>query len=158
MTPDPENGIRLRSANPADCPRLSVVAQAAKAHWGYPAEWLEAWREELTFEPADLQSQQVTVAEAGGQVLGLSALLLEGDQAEIEHLWVDPEAHGRGVGRQLLEALISAARAQGARRVEILSDPYAVGFYERMGARRIGEQTSDLFGSPRTLPVYEITL
>ena len=36
--------------------------------------------------------------------------------------------------------------------VEILSDPNAEGFYQKMGAHRIGEAVSDIDGEPRTLP------
>ena len=42
-------------------------------------------------------------------------------------------------------------------RLTILSDPYAAGFYERNGARLIGEAPSDAIPG-RSLPLYEIKL
>jgi hypothetical protein len=33
--------IRLATAD--DTPGLTAIARAAKAHWGYPAEWLAGW-------------------------------------------------------------------------------------------------------------------
>jgi hypothetical protein len=42
--------------------------------------------------------------------------------------------------------------------LEIESDPNADGFYQRMGARRIGTRVTTLEGQPRKLPVlvYEV--
>ena len=40
--------------------------------------------------------------------------------------------------------------------VSITADPNAAGFYERMGARRIGELDSQIDGTPRKLPRLKI--
>lgn len=45
---------------------LSRLAFRSKAHWGYPREWLEAWRPELTLTPATLREQRVFVARRHG--------------------------------------------------------------------------------------------
>ena len=42
-------------------------------------------------------------------------------------------------------------------RLTILADPHAAGFYERNGARQIGEAPSDAIPG-RSLPLYEIML
>jgi hypothetical protein len=40
--------------------------------------------------------------------------------------------------------------------VELLADPFATGFYERLGARRAGEVPAPMPGArDRTLPRYE---
>jgi len=36
--------LRIRRALPDDSERLSQIARAAKAHWGYPEAWLVAGR------------------------------------------------------------------------------------------------------------------
>ena len=33
----------IRRAVPAEAASLTAIAKAAKAHLGYPAEWLDAW-------------------------------------------------------------------------------------------------------------------
>jgi hypothetical protein len=42
--------------------------------------------------------------------------------------------------------------------IEIEAEPNAVGFYERMGATRVGENEYELEGQPRILPllIYKI--
>jgi GNAT superfamily N-acetyltransferase len=54
------------------------------------------------------------VAQVDGRPAGCGGLRRLGPTtAEIKHMWIDPSARGRGVGRQLLTALEQAARALG---------------------------------------------
>ena len=52
---------------------------------------------------------------------------------------------------------IDEARRRGAKRLTILADPYAAAFYERHGARPVGEAPSDAIPG-RLLPLYEVAL
>jgi len=73
-------------------------------------------------------------------------------------VWVEPSLHGNGVGRALVMHALSEARSRQVAAVELLSDPFATGFYERLGARRIGEVPAPMPGArDRTLPKFEFT-
>lgn len=151
-----DGGIALRAARPEDAPRLSAVAYAAKAHWGYPADWLEAWRDELRVTPEDLAADRFVVADRDGEAVGFLGLSSAGETPAIEHLWVDPPAMGTGVGRRLLADALAWCRARGLSRLEVVSDPQAEGFYRRLGAERIGDVPST--PPPRRLPLLEFRL
>ena len=56
---------------------------------------------------------------------------------------MEPDAIGRGHGRRLWCHAVALARALGAWRMRIESDPFAEPFYRAMGAERIGEAASD---------------
>lgn len=60
----------------------------------------------------------------------------------LEALFVDPSMIGTGVGRRLFLWSVEAARALGAARMEIASDPGAAAFYRAMGAVDAGEVAS----------------
>ncbi|HXO91994.1 MAG TPA: GNAT family N-acetyltransferase, partial [Stellaceae bacterium] len=75
----------------------------------------------------------------------------------LDKLFVEPRRTRAGVGRRLLRHAIAEARQRGARRLTILSDPFAAGFYQRNGATRIGEAPSDAVPG-RMLPLFEIDL
>jgi len=79
------------------------------------------------------------------------------DTLDLEKLFVEPQWLGTGVGRALMAHAIDEARRRGAKRLTILADPYAAGFYERNGARLLGEAPSDAIPG-RSLPLYEIRL
>ena len=146
--------LQLRAAAPADLPALNSIAWAAKAHWGYPDEWMEAWRDSLTLTADDLARWSVRVAvDSDGEVLGFCATSSGRPRWSVEHLWVRPRALGRGVGRRLVREALERAREGGAEGLEIESDPYAEGFYLRLGAERVGAAAAPMPGAPeRTLP------
>jgi GNAT superfamily N-acetyltransferase len=146
----------VRAARLDETARLTEIAFAAKAHWGYPAAWLELWRPSLTFDETLLERDWVRVAELDGATRGVLALADAWPDVELSHLWIDPPAIGRGLGRLLLEAAVAEARRQGAARITIVSDPYAVPFYEHMGARTVGEEASEPEG--RMLPRMDLSL
>jgi GNAT superfamily N-acetyltransferase len=81
----------------------------------------------------------VFVAEAGSEILGFYSLIV-GDEPEIDLMFVSDAAQGKGAGRALFEHMRAIARDEGIHSVLIVSHPPSVGFYERMGAVRIGEK------------------
>lgn len=73
------------------------------------------------------------------------------------HLNIAPEGRGRGAGRVLLDAFLSAARAAGTRGVHLgtrLDNPHR-SFFEKNGFVEIGRATVPSFQSegPRTDPI-----
>jgi N-acetylglutamate synthase-like GNAT family acetyltransferase len=146
----------IRRATAEDADALSDLAHRAKAHWGYPATWMRQWDAQLTIIPGYLEMHDVWVSDEDGTIVGMCALEDCQDHWNMEHVWVDPDAHGRGIGRALVMHALNEARRRHAGVVELLSDPYASGFYERLGARRAGEVPAPMPGAKdRTLPRYE---
>jgi len=78
------------------------------------------------------------VAEEGGQVLGYA--VLDADTGEVDAVFVDPAAHGQGIGLALLQALEGLAREQGVEELFLSASLNAVGFYERAGFRALREK------------------
>lgn len=146
--------IQIRDAEAGDLPVLNGIARAAKGHWGYPEEWLEAWRDGLTLTADDLARWSVRVAvDSGGEVLGFCATSPARERWIVEHMWVRPGLIGRGVGRTLVRDALDRAREGGALGLEIESDPHAEGFYLRLGATTVGAVPAPMPGAPdRTLP------
>jgi GNAT superfamily N-acetyltransferase len=145
-----EVSVEIRDATVDDCEALSALAFASKAHWGYDDAFMEACRDEVTIRPVDLERARLRVAVAT-ETLGFHGI--EGD--ELEWLFVAPAATGRGIGAALFADALDIAHHAGVKTLRIDADPNASGFYERMGARRIGETPSASIPG-RVLPVYAI--
>lgn len=141
-----------------DAELLSHIAFASKAYWGYPERWMEIWKPQLTFTPEYFREHANWVAELGGNPIAFYTLLEKDGYAWIENLWVLPEYIGKGVGKQLFLHAADLARQHGHNALQLEADPNAVGFYEKMGMRKIGERRSEVEGQPRILPIMEMTL
>jgi ribosomal protein S18 acetylase RimI-like enzyme len=63
---------------------------------------------------------------------------------ELKRLYVARAWHGRGVGQALMNAVLNAARARGAKTLWLgvwERNPRAVAFYEKYGFTRVGEHS-----------------
>ena len=143
--------MTIRRARPDEADALTALATRAKAHWGYDAEFMARVIDAMTISAADIEAHQVWLLEdASGRVVGFHRVI-PGDPAEVEDMWVEPDAMGHGHGRRLFEHAVAIARSLGASALELDADPNAAGFYERMGMERIGETPSTLIPG-RALP------
>src|SRR5262245_10856127 len=136
---------RIRLARPDEAPALSDICVRSKAHWGYDSEFMRlSWRS-LQIDPAAIVAGRVFVAvDARDEPLGVvDCVLLGDDDVDLMHLFVEPGALGRGLGRALFATAVEWTRAQARRRLVIASDPNAVGFYRRLGAVDAGWIASD---------------
>lgn len=148
----------LRRSTASDAPALTRVAHAAKRHWGYPERWIELWKDALTITPEFISNNQVYVALVNGEIAGFSALVVTENKVWLEHLWVLPKHIGAGLGKTLFIHAAGVAATTGAKVIEIESDPNAEGFYNRMGAKRVGEVVSTIDGEKRVLPLLAFDL
>ncbi|MEP7289148.1 MAG: GNAT family N-acetyltransferase [Chloroflexota bacterium] len=146
----------IRKAKPKDAARLTQIAFAAKAYWGYPASWIALWRDTLTITPEYIATVEVYTAVVGGEIVGFYALIGAGEKLTLNDLWVLPEMIGQGIGRVLFEHACHHAKTLGAEILEIEADPNTEGFYQHMGAQRVGEHLSEIEGQPRILPVFHL--
>jgi GNAT superfamily N-acetyltransferase len=79
------------------------------------------------------------VAEVDGRVLGFATVLPNGEfEAELEDLFVAPEAWRKGIGRQLLAEAERRASALGAHALCVVANQNARRFYEACGYRQTG--------------------
>jgi len=150
--------VLIRKAEPGESESLTALCIRSKAHWGYDAAFMRMCAVTLAVSEADIALDRVLVAvDDQGRAIGMACVLPEGQTADLDALFVDPSAIGRGAGRLLFEAAIERARTLGARRITILADPNAARFYERMGAHFVRNAPSDAIPG-RTLPFYECDL
>jgi len=150
--------LQIHRARPEQANALTQIALAAKAHWGYPARWMEIWKPQLTFSPEYLEESESWVAEVDTRPIAFYTLQERAGTAWIENLWVSPEYIGKGVGKGLFLHAVELSRQRGYKLLRLEADPNAIGFYERMGMHKIGERQSEVEGQPRTLPLMELNL
>ena len=149
--------IVIRRARPADAGRLTEIAMAAKASWGYTASFMARCRAALAIDAAMIAVRDFHLAEDERGILGFYGFEPEPDGIGVSHMFVLPEAVGRVVGRLLWNHAVGQARKQGASALIAVSDPNAAGFYRRMGAEPAGARPSEI-DPARPLPIYRLSL
>lgn len=153
-------------ANSDDHATLTRVAFSAKSHWGYPKEYFRIWQPELTVTPDYLTANSVFTYEDRGVIVAWYSLVeLENDTEHgpvkldaglwLDHMWVLPDHIGEGIGRLLFEHIVVQMTDLGYVRLRVLADPFARGFYEKMGCSHVDDYASTIEGRTIPLMVFE---
>ena len=113
----------LRPPTVEELPTLSALCLRSKAVWGYGSGFMEACRSELTIQACELQSTSIAVAEENGKVVGVAQVKVNGGEADLLKLFVEPTTLRGGVGMQLFHWATSEATAMGVIRMFDRSRP-----------------------------------
>jgi GNAT superfamily N-acetyltransferase len=147
--------VLVRPARPDEASALAALAVRSKAHWPYPREFVRRFAATLGLTPEVVAANDVQVGERDGELRGFYTLLHRGPLAVLDDLWLEPGEIGHGTGRLLFEHATARASGAGARVLEWEAEPYAAGFYERMGGETVRWADSPL---GRRLPVMQLRL
>ena len=148
---------KLRTPQPELAAALSELCLRSKAVWGYDAAFLEACRPALTLTAEDWKDSDLQIAVDGERILGLAQVRSDGQIAELDKLFIDPDARAAGIGRSLFAWCVKAALNRGATVMTIDADPGAADFYRRMGAVDDGVMASTVIPG-RFLPRLKLEL
>ncbi len=149
--------MTIRAARADEHREISELALRSKSYWGYSEEFLDACREELTFDAEACASGMAWVALDGPAIVGVSVIEGAPPIGELAGLFVDLPAIGTGCGRMLLTHTLRAAREFGFVELVLDADPGAELFYTRFGAERIGTSPSGVLPG-RVLPHMKFVL
>jgi ribosomal protein S18 acetylase RimI-like enzyme len=118
----------------SDVPRLSALVRAAYSHY---VERLGGPPRPMTDDYAEVvRDHRMTVAERGGEIVGLVVLRVDDEGFFVDNVAVDPAHQGIGVGRALLEHAEVAARDAGFRWIHLFTHERMVenlALYVRIG-------------------------
>jgi len=125
----------------ASAPRADFVAALNRAYADYyvPIHLHESSFEELV-QREDIKLESSIAAHDNGAIVGLGMLGVRGARGWIGGMGVVPERRGQGVGRQMLNALISEARRLGLARLQlevIIQNEPAYQLYQSVGFKRL---------------------
>jgi len=135
----------IREMRPADWPAVSrIYAEGIATNNATLDPTVPAW----PVWDAGHRAECRLVAELGGEVVGWTALSSYSAREVYqgvawESVYVAEAARGRGIGRQLLEALIPASEAMGIWTLLAgieLENAASLALHERVGFRRVGVQ------------------
>ncbi|HEX8316334.1 MAG TPA: GNAT family N-acetyltransferase [Flavisolibacter sp.] len=102
----------------------------------------------LHFSPEELEQEKEHMHMAAyedDQILGCCMLVKEGeDTVRLRQMAVVNDVQGKGIGRALMQFAENLARDRGYKRITMHARKAAVGFYERLGYRKVGEEFDEI--------------
>jgi GNAT superfamily N-acetyltransferase len=132
----------IREAEAQEQRELTRLCVRATVHAGQDEAFIDRVMPLLTISLPMIMSGSVRVAQGeSGEIAGVAVAVptaLSGI-ALLYSLYVEPAQWKRGVGRSLFAAAAARAQALKAGALMIYAHPWAQGFYQRLGAIRIGE-------------------
>jgi maltose O-acetyltransferase len=159
--------IIIERSLPSEHSLLTEIAFAAKRHWHYPEDYFDVWKNELTITAEYINKNIVYSAKNENRVIGFYSIVENpadfhsGDVFVpkgfwLEHIFILPEFHHLGIGRELIRHIRHLAPTHEIEKLLIFVDPFARGFYDKIGAefRYISKSTIP----NRFIPVYELTI
>lgn len=140
----------IRTANPEDYPKIMEIWRSAvKATHDFLAEEDFNYFNEAI--PRDyLPNLEVYLITENGEPQGFASVV----EGNLAMLFIHDDIRGKGYGKKLYEFMKSKT---GLIKVDVNEqNPQAIGFYEKMGFRKIGRSEKD--GSGKDYPIIHMSL
>jgi GNAT superfamily N-acetyltransferase len=93
----------------------------------------------LELDSAPIRNGRTRVAVCGGVVVGFASIELRGEAFELIDLFVDPDHRRSGIGRALVEDLVTIAIGAGVTRIDVDGNHHALDFYRAVDFSEVGE-------------------
>jgi hypothetical protein len=157
--------IKINKAQDNDCDILTEISFAAKGHWNYPNSYYELWKDELTISRDYINHNIVYKALFSDLILGFYSIVenksdfYSGETLVkkgfwLEHIFIKPDYHKFRIGRLMIDHAKMISKAIRINHLLIFVDPYAKGFYDKIGADYLYDSKSSIPG--RLIPVYDL--
>jgi GNAT superfamily N-acetyltransferase len=145
-----DNKIFIRTANENDVPAIFALIKEL-AEFEKLADQIKTTENELHKTLfGDDRFVEILLAEVNGQIVGQAlffknfSTFLGKPGIYLEDLYVKPEMRGKGIGKMLLDKIISIAKERNYGRVEwsVLNwNESAIDFYKKIGAEPLDDWT-----------------
>jgi GNAT superfamily N-acetyltransferase len=130
----------IRDARSTDGPELTRMVRGSGA---YAGEYRVMVAPQLIDDAYVAANPTRVYVDDRGRIVGFASLLVPGrgvaGEAELDFMFVADDRQGRGIGRALMDDVVTISRELGVERLHIVSHPPSEGFYRSVGAVRVGE-------------------
>lgn len=157
----------IRRASDKESDELTTISFTSKRYWKYPESYFDVWKDELTITSAYINNNEVYTAIVDAKTVGFFSIVKVNEDFQtadfliregfwLDHIFVHPDFIRKRVGSELISFAKELCRQKKISYIYILSDPYAKGFYDRVGAQFIEEIPSNIRG--RTVSLYKFSV
>ena len=146
--------MKILSAHISDDIRLTEITFLSKSYWGYSAEQMEKWKEDLTISQDYIREKEVFVLKKDKEIIGYYSFYhVKPTTIKLDNLFLVPEFIGMGLGKLLMKDFMDRCKLLSVNEITLDSEPFATDFYLKQGFRIVNQKDSSVPG--RFLPVME---
>lgn len=145
--------MQILPAEKCDAKMLTDLCIASKRIWNYPPEYFQIWEDELTITPNKIESQPIFKGICKNSLVGMYSLIEWEQSFYLEHIFIDPAWIRHGFGSKLIYHALETSKSLGYKTLNVLVDPNARGFYDKLGAIWVKDIPSNIPG--RMIPYYQ---
>lgn len=126
--------LGIRTATLDDFDAVQEIFRRASLFNEGDRPYLLAFPDALELPDAQLREGRTRVGcLTDGNIVGFITTEARSDHVELIDLFVDPTHMRRGIGRELLEDLVSSLRGSGIVRIEVTANRHSLDFYRDVG-------------------------
>lgn len=141
--------IKIATLN--DLTAINYLMRISKAYWGYDDIFLDLFMEHISVTIDYLEKNSIKLLYENNTLIGFYSFSPNADkEIELDYFFLHPDYIGKGFGKKLWIACCETAKDMKLQEFIVWSDPYAEGFYLKMGCEKIGIRES--FVMPNRFP------
>lgn len=148
--------LQFEQASHEDASLLTETAFSSKRKWKYTDAHMAFWTTDLTITEAYIRDHNVFKIVHHNTFIGFFALVIKGNYIELDHFWLLPENTGKGYGRISFEFILQICQRLNYKILKVFSEPYANGFYKKMGGKIVQSKESKIKGRFLNLYQFEV--
>jgi ribosomal protein S18 acetylase RimI-like enzyme len=149
--------MKIKEASINDNEILTEITKKSKAYWGYSAEQILKWNNNLTISRDYIENNSVFKLVNNTEIVGYySYLIKEEKNVILDNLFILPEYIGKGFGKHLMIDFLNRMKNGKFEKITLNSEPNAENFYLKIGFKKIGEFETSI--KNRFMPIMEMSL
>jgi hypothetical protein len=151
--------VIIKQADSQDIAHINEMMLHSFSYWSYTQEELHKIMDLLHIDEEYLTKHGIYLAHYDKKdFFGFFSFIKNSDQEnQLDYFLIRKDLIGFGYGQKMWEVCCDKAKSCRMKDFIIISNPYAEGFYQKMGAKKIGSRPSTIrLGA--SLPVLKFSL
>lgn len=149
--------MKIEKAQNIDSNDLTELTIRSKSHWGYSAEQINKWKDDLTIYSEYIDQNEVYKLLNEDQLIGYySYLRIEDKIVKLDNIFLEPDFIGKGLGKVMMNHFIKKVKEKGYETITLDAEPNTEKFYQNLGFKVIGRLESSI--PNRFLPIMKLEI
>ena len=127
------NNFHIRQATISDLPMINKVIRESVMSWPLAERVKRLSLNVLSYDQTDFAHYQFLVAESESSIVAVAAWDPDHPDSLFHGLYVSPDSHAMGIGRQLISEVITRVKALGKTKLVVKAESVSANYFIKQG-------------------------